>query len=73
MGVMTRALAQAESGRHSFTASLRWDARESMAFKLQASHIDNNAGSFGSLNNIQPGFRPGGSYNLLSASVDFVF
>jgi len=25
------------------------------------------------LNNIQPGFRPGGSYNLLSASVDFVF
>ncbi|MGV7167705.1 hypothetical protein ACDI35_02790 [Xanthomonas axonopodis pv. cajani] len=73
VGVMTGAVAQAESGRHSFTASLRWDARESMAFKLQASHIDNNAGSFGSLNNIQPGFRPGGSYNLLSASVDFVF
>ncbi|MGV7196504.1 hypothetical protein [Xanthomonas axonopodis] len=73
VGIMTRALAQAESGRHSVTASLRWDARESMAFKLQASHINNNAGSFGSLNNIQPGFRPGGSYNLLSASVDFVF
>ncbi|NHF66072.1 hypothetical protein [Xanthomonas hortorum] len=73
VGVMTRALAQAESGRHSFTAALRWDARESVAFKLQASHINNNAGSFGSLNNIQPGFRPGGSYNLLSASVDFVF
>ncbi|AJC46551.1 MULTISPECIES: hypothetical protein [Xanthomonas] len=73
LGLMTRAVALAENGRHSYTASLRWDVYENVAFKFQASHIVNNAGSYGSLGNIQPGFRPGGSYNLLSASFDFVF
>ena len=38
-----------------------------------ASHVDADHGSSGGLTNLQPGFRHGGSYNLLSAAVDFVF
>ena len=51
----------------------RWDVRESVALKLEASHVESDTGSNGGLTNLQPGFRPGGSYNLVSASVDFVF
>ena len=47
--------------------------RESVALKLEASHVESDTGSNGGLTNLQPGFRPGGSYNLVSASVDFVF
>ena len=61
------------SSRHSIGAALRWDVRDSIALKLQANQIQNHAGSFGGQANQQPGFQPGRSYNLLSASVDFVF
>ena len=72
-GLLNMAVASSNAGRHSYTASLRWDARDSIALKLQGSHVQNHAGSFGSLGNVQPGFQPGRSYNLISASVDFVF
>lgn len=73
IGVLNGAVLGQHTNRHSFTASLRWDVRPSVAIKFQAGHIQNHAGSFGSLGNRQPGFVPGRSYNLLSASVDFVF
>ena len=44
-----------------------------VALKFQGSRIENHAGSFGGLGNVQPGFEPGRGYNLISASVDFVF
>ncbi|WP_235974158.1 hypothetical protein [Luteimonas deserti] len=72
-GLLNMAVASSNAGRHSYTAALRWDVRDSVALKLQGSHIENHAGSFGSLGNVQPGFQPGRSYNLISASVDFVF
>jgi hypothetical protein len=70
---LNKAVYAANTGRHSFTAALRWDVRDSVAVKLQAAHIKNHAGSFGSLGNTQPGFMPGRGYNLVSATVDFVF
>ena len=73
IGIVDLAAAAGESSRHSFTAGLRWDVRESMDIKFQATHVQNHAGSYGALSNIQPGFQTGGSYNLLSASFDFVF
>lgn len=73
IGLMNRAVASNEAGRHSVTASLRWDAHDNIAVKLQGSHVKNHAGSSGGLGNLQPGFQPGGRYNLISASVDFVF
>lgn len=72
-GALNAAVASNNTSRHSYTAALRWDVRDGIAAKLQASHVQNHAGSFGSLGNIQPGFEPGRSYNLISASVDFVF
>lgn len=73
IGTLNMAVAQNNNSRHSYTASLRWDVRDNVAVKLQGSHVKNHAGSFGSLKNYQPGFQPGGSYNLISASVDLVF
>ncbi|MGB3392956.1 MAG: hypothetical protein WA956_16220 [Stenotrophomonas sp.] len=73
VGLLNQAVASNNSSRHSYTASLRWDVRDSIAVKLQGSHVKNHAGSYGSLGNQQPGFQTGRSYNLISASVDFVF
>lgn len=72
-GLLNGAVASNNANRHSYSAALRWDVRDNVAVKFQASRVQNHAGSFGSLDNIQPGFQPGRGYNLLSASVDFVF
>jgi hypothetical protein len=41
--------------------------------KLQVDHTRNGAGSPGILFDLQPGFKPGGTVNLISATLDFVF
>ncbi len=51
----------------------RWDFAKRAAFKVQLDHIDLGAGSHGVLVNVQPTFKPGGSLNVFSVSVDFVF
>ena len=38
----------------------------------EVGHLNLGAGSSGTLTNLQPGFRPGGTVHLFSASVDFV-
>jgi hypothetical protein len=55
------------------SAGLRWDVMKDIDLKLQMDHIRNGAGSAGTLSDIQPSFRPGGTVNLFSAAVDFVF
>ncbi|MEO8505300.1 MAG: porin [Acidobacteriota bacterium] len=52
---------------------MRWDFRKNFDFKLQCAHSRVGRGSRGTLTNTQPGFKTGGSYNLVSAAVDFVF
>ncbi len=52
---------------------VRWDLRPNVAVKLQLDHTDIGAGSTGVLRNFQPGFAAGGSFNLFSATIDFVF
>lgn len=73
IGILNSILAGNNQGRESIAVGTRWDFRENFALKLEASHVDANAGSDGGLTNLQPGFERGGSYNLLSAAVDFVF
>lgn len=73
IGLLNLAVLSNDNSRHSYTAGVRWDVRDNVAVKLQGSHIKNHAGSFGGLGNTQPGFQPGRGYNLISASVDFVF
>lgn len=51
----------------------RWDFAASAALKLQLDHIRLGAGSRGTLINPQPGFRTGGTVNVFSATLDFVF
>jgi hypothetical protein len=51
----------------------RWDMRPNVALKMQVDHSNISAGSTGVLINIQPGFVPGESFNLFSATIDFVF
>lgn len=54
-------------------AGVRWDFRKDFDLKLQFDHSRRGAGSPGTLGNLQPGFRPGGSYDLVTVAVDFVF
>jgi hypothetical protein len=51
----------------------RWDFKRNLDFKLQADHTRMGADSYGTLINIQPGLRLGGTVNLISVTVDFVF
>lgn len=51
----------------------RWDFMKNADLKLQFDHTDIGAGSSGVLRNLQPGFQPGGTVNVFSATIDFVF
>jgi hypothetical protein len=55
------------------SAGVRWDFIKDVDFKLQIDHSRNGAGSPGTLSDLQPGFQPGGTVNLFSGTVDFVF
>lgn len=57
----------------SLSLGARWDFARNMALKVQYDHLDLDAGSPGVLVNRQPGFEPGGSVNLFSLALDFVF
>jgi hypothetical protein len=51
----------------------RWDLVRNADLKLQFDHTRLGAGSPGVLSNLQPGFKPGGTVNLLSITIDFVW
>jgi len=51
----------------------RWDFAENAAFKVQYDHINLGDNSSGTLANVQPDFKLGGTVNLLSLVVDFTF
>lgn len=55
------------------SVGLRWDLRENFNFTVQFDHIDLKDGSAGVLINTQPGFLPGGSVNVFTATVSFVY
>jgi hypothetical protein len=62
----------AESQR-TVSAGIRWDFVRQAAFKFQYERVSTGANSTGLLVNVQPGFRPGSSISVLSATIDFVF
>ena len=59
--------------QRTISAGTRWDFAKSFDFKLQFDHERLGHGSSGTLINVQPGFQPGGTVNLCSAAIDFVF
>ncbi|MHB8723205.1 MAG: hypothetical protein ACYDAH_17675 [Steroidobacteraceae bacterium] len=55
------------------SAGGRWDVFTNVDLKLQYGRTRIDAGSTGGLVDIQPGFQTGGTYHLISATVDFVY
>lgn len=63
----------AAPAQKSVSLGTRWDFAPNFALKLQLDHMNLDEGSAGFLIDRQPGFRPGGTVSLFSASLDFVF
>jgi hypothetical protein len=61
------------AAQRSWSAGVRWDLWRSVALKAQYDRVRRDAGSVGTFGNIQPGFQPGGSANIVSVAADFVF
>ncbi len=61
------------AAQHTISMGARWDVRSNIDLKMQFDHIALGRHSPGTLTNLQPGFRPGSTLNLVTASVDFVF
>jgi hypothetical protein len=59
--------------QNTISTGVRWDFARDVDLKLQVDHTKIGAGSSGGLINLQPGFQPGGTVNLLSITIDFVF
>jgi len=61
------------AGQKNISAGVRWDFHKNFDLKLQYEHIRLDAGSAGTLSDIQSDFQPGGTVNVTSVVVDFVF
>lgn len=59
--------------QNTVSAGTRWDFMKNAALKVQFDHTRIGAGSSGQLINLQPVYQPGGSLNVFSATIDFVF
>jgi len=59
--------------QQSYSAGLRWDAYKNTAIKMQYDHVKLGTGNAGNFYNMQSGFPLGGSGNVISAAVDFIF
>jgi hypothetical protein len=59
--------------QNTISVGTRWDFMRNMDLKLQYDHTRLGAGSPGTLINLQPDFRPGGTVNILSIAIDFVW
>jgi hypothetical protein len=67
------ALLQGIPAQRTVSLGARWDFAKSFDLKAQFDHTRISADSNGELINVQPGFRPGGTVNLFTATIDFVF
>ena len=61
------------SSQSGISVGTRWDFMNNFDVKVQYDHIDIDSGSHGRLTNQQPGFVPGGTVDLISVAVDFMF
>jgi len=60
-------------GQQTLSLGVRWDFTKNMDAKLQYDHTRLKGNSVGPLINSQPDFESGGSFNVISLAVDFVF
>jgi hypothetical protein len=59
--------------QHTISAGVRWDFMKDVDLKVQCDHTRIGKGSPGTLSQLQPDFRTGGTLNLLSVAIDFVW
>jgi len=59
--------------QNTLSVGSRWDVMKNVDLKLQYDHINLGAGSAGTLINLQPSFQRGGSVNIVSIAIDFVW
>ncbi len=59
--------------QRTLSAGVRWDFMKNLDLKLQYDYVRLDAGSTGLFVNEQPGFKPGSTAGVFSATVDFVF
>jgi hypothetical protein len=59
--------------QQSLIAGARWDIAPNIALKFQYDRVLPQAGSAGTLLNVQPGFRSGVAIHVVSAVLDFVY
>jgi hypothetical protein len=59
--------------QNTISVGSRWDVMKNIDLKMQYDHIDLGAGSAGTLVNVQPGFQRGGTVDLVSIAIDFVW
>jgi hypothetical protein len=59
--------------QRTLSVGARWDFIRNFCLKLQFDHTRLGANSHGALIDVQPGFRPGGTVNLFSATIDFMW
>lgn len=68
-----QSILKSQPRQESLSLGVRWDFTRSMALKAQYDHMNLDSGSSGFLVNTQPEFEPGGTVNLFSLALDFVF
>ena len=61
------------SDQRTMSIGARWDFVKNVDLKLQYDHTRHGAGSPGTLINLQPDFQPGGTVDLFSVAIDFVW
>jgi predicted porin len=71
-GILASALETIRS-QHTVSLGARWDFVRNVAAKVQFDHTLVDAGSDAQVRNLQPNYPTGGTLNLISVSVDFVF
>lgn len=59
--------------QRTYAAGVRWDVARNIDLKLQLDRIHLGAHSYGTLQNIAPGTKPGGRVNITSLLADFLF
>jgi hypothetical protein len=67
------ALAGNRDSQSTVSAGVRWDLRKNIDLKLQVDRTRTGSGSQGQFVNVQRGFVPGSTVNLVGLGLDFVF
>lgn len=71
--VMVAGSGGSNEGQQTLSLGVRWDFTKNMDAKVQFDHTRFKGNSVGPLINPQPDFTSGGSLNVISLAVDFVF